>query len=274
MSTDAALLETGWEPTTPADDTLLRRFLFNWAAATETVAAALGGRALRRDDLVAADLGRAAGFYNAAILLRPLEGETVDDVLAALATFYGFAEGGRSGTVAVFSAWPTPDLRPFGWTLMGHPPLHLLAAGRSLPLPPAGLRIEEVEDGAGLRVFEEIVGRGYPAPELLDAPLLDGRLLGDERMRFWIGWENDRPVAAASAFVDQGINDVTLVATIPEARRRGYGEALTWRAALADPALPAMLLSSDPGRPVYERMGFLPLFRCTGWYRERPGGAS
>lgn len=63
---------------------------------------------------------------------------------------------------------------------------------------------------------------------------------------------------------------MVLVATVPEARRRGFGEALTWQAALAEPGLPAMLLSSDPGRPVYERMGFLPLFRSTLWYRDRP----
>lgn len=272
MTADETPLATGWEPTTPVGDTLVRRFLFNWAAAVEAPATALGGRVLRRDEVVAADLGRPAGFFNAAILLRPLTGETGDGVLGALADFYGFADGRRLGAVALFSVWPTPDLRPFGWTLMGHPPLHLLPAGQPMPPPPVGLRIEEVRDEAALRVFEEVTGRGYPLPELLDAPLLDGRLLGNERMRYWVGWEGDRPVAAASAFVDQGVNDVTLVATVPEARRRGYGEALTWRAALADPVLPAMLLSSDPGRPVYERMGFMPLLRCAGWYRERPGG--
>jgi hypothetical protein len=35
--------------------------------------------------------------------------------------------------------------------------------------------------------------------------------------------------------------------------------------------LPAMLLSSDDGRSIYERMGFLPLQRLTLWYRPRPG---
>jgi len=65
--------------------------------------------------------------------------------------------------------------------------------------------------------------------------------------------------------------DANHVATVPDARRRGYGEALSWRAALADPSLPAMLLSSDIARPVYERVGFLPLLRITLSYRRRPG---
>jgi predicted GNAT family acetyltransferase len=85
----------------------------------------------------------------------------------------------------------------------------------------------------------------------------------------WVGWEGDQPVSAAATFIEAGINDVTLVGTVPEARRRGFGAALTWRATLAEPGLPAMLLSSDDGRPVYERMGFLPLLRFTLWYRPR-----
>jgi hypothetical protein len=31
-----------------------------------------------------------------------------------------------------------------------------------------------------------------------------------------------------------------------------------------------MLLASDPGRPVYERMGYLPLLRFTVWQLPRP----
>jgi hypothetical protein len=42
---------------------------------------------------------------------------------------------------------------------------------------------------------------------------------------------------------------------------------VTWAATVAAPALPAVLLASDPGRPVYERMGYLPLLRATMWTR-------
>jgi hypothetical protein len=79
------------------------------------------------------------------------------------------------------------------------------------------------------------------------------------------------PVAAAATFTAAEINDVTIVATIPEARRRGYGAAVTWRATLAEPALPALLLATAEGRPVYARMGYLALFRFAVWSRERPG---
>jgi hypothetical protein len=54
--------------------------------------------------------------------------------------------------------------------------------------------------------------------------------------------------------------------------RRGYGEALTWRAARTQAGLPAILLASDDGRPVYQRMGFLPLLRFTVWLHPRTRG--
>ncbi|MDP9367180.1 MAG: GNAT family N-acetyltransferase [Chloroflexota bacterium] len=272
MSNAAPPLETGHEPTTPIGDTLLRRFLCNWTEAIDALATSMGGRTLRRDDLHATDVGRPAGYANAATLLRPLTSASVDEVLAELAGFYGFG-GDAGGEVVLFSPWPTPDLRSHGWSLMGHPPLHLLAPGRSLPPPPPGLRIDEVRDAAALRAWEAAAGAGFPFPEwdsLGPGSLIGEGVLGDPRWRLWTGWLEDRPVSIAAAFVEHGISNVVLVATVPEARRRGYGEAVTWRAALAEPGLPAMLLSSDPGRPVYERMGFLPLFRFTLWYRDRP----
>jgi hypothetical protein len=45
--------------------------------------------------------------------------------------------------------------------------------------------------------------------------------------------------------------------------------------ALADEReLPAILLASDDGRPLYERMGFLPLLRFTLWLRRRTAPAT
>jgi ribosomal protein S18 acetylase RimI-like enzyme len=79
-----------------------------------------------------------------------------------------------------------------------------------------------------------------------------------------------RPVSVAASWVTGDLVDVVWVATLPQARRRGYGEALTWRAALTQAGLPAILLASDDGRPVYQRMGFLPLLRFTVWLH--PGG--
>jgi hypothetical protein len=57
------------------------------------------------------------------------------------------------------------------------------------------------------------------------------------------------------------VNHVEFVATLPDARGKGYGAAVTWAATLHAPDLPSLLIASDMGRPAYERMGYLALTR-------------
>lgn len=270
-------LRAGWEPDTPVTDSLLRRFLVNWTLGIEAQGLPLGGRALHRDDLAAVDVGRPAVGANVATLLAPLFPEGVGEILAALDDFYGFEGGTLTGTVYLFSPWPTPDLRHHGWVLLDYLPLMLRPLGGSAPPSPPGLRIEEVRNEAHLRAFEVAIVRGFGLQEveaLGPGAAFNASILTDDRQKLWVGWEWDRPVVAAATFVEAGINNVTLVATVPEARRRGYGAALTWMATLADPSLPSLLLATEEGRPVYERMGYTSLFRFALWSRDRSGRLS
>ncbi len=95
-------------------------------------------------------------------------------------------------------------------------------------------------------------------------------VLDDARMRMWVGYHGQTPVSTSAAFVSDGITNIINVATVPEARRKGFASAVTWPATLADPSLPTMLIASDQGRHVYERMGYMTLFRFTLWSRISP----
>ncbi len=80
------------------------------------------------------------------------------------------------------------------------------------------MRIEEVRTAEDLRQFKETIIRGFPF-EGLD-PLQAEAILGvgalqDQRLRCWIGYTGVRPVSASCVFVACGINNVTLVATLP-----------------------------------------------------------
>lgn len=265
-------LETGWLPTTPVSDSYLRRFLWNWADACAATASAFDGYVVDTDAFRLADAGRPGSFSNCATLTQPLTAESVESTMEQVTAFFGFDDSARSGEVLLASAWPTGDLRPYGWSLMGHPPLHLLPQGAPAREAPPQLRIAPVDSPALLHLWEQTVSRGYPLEGLENAPagaLAPPLLLSDPHYGAWVGFVGDRPVAAASAWVAHGVVNVSLVATLPDERRKGYGEALTWVASRLAPSLPAMLLSSDDGRPVYERMGYLPLQRMTLWYRGR-----
>ena len=86
-------LETGWEPTTPVADTMLRRFVFNHSDSIDAMVQAAGGRKLRTDDFAAADLGRPAALYNSATLLRPLPLGNEGAVLDSVEEFYRRGSG-------------------------------------------------------------------------------------------------------------------------------------------------------------------------------------
>jgi GNAT superfamily N-acetyltransferase len=273
-SLDLHPLETGWLPTTLAGDTYLRRFLLNWAGMSTATAQMLGGASRDLPAVVMADSGRPVVFFNSATLMQPLSAETAAATLDVIAGFFAFGDSSRHGDALLVSAWPTGDLRPSGWSLMGHPPLHLLPTGATPRSAPPDVNIEKVHDLEALQAWERVAIEGYPLEALAGAPpgsVTHESWIDEPRLRLWVGWVGKRPVSASAAWTEHGINDVTLVATVPDARGRGYGEALTWQAARADPLLPAMLISSDVGRPIYERMGFLPLQRITLWYRPFSG---
>jgi GNAT superfamily N-acetyltransferase len=109
-----------------------------------------------------------------------------------------------------------------------------------------------------LRDFERVFIEAYPVPELqphhpgalFTAPVLGGKY------HLWLGYVAGRAVTCAISYVSDGIIGVYFVATLPQARGRGYGAAITARAAITAPHLPAVLQASDLGRPVYERLGF------------------
>jgi ribosomal protein S18 acetylase RimI-like enzyme len=154
----------------------------------------------------------------------------------------------------------------------GPPSAHAAPPGGAAPAIPPELEIRRVTEGRGLAAFEATLVEGYPLEEL--RPPRPGRLYRRDgaalgRLRCWVGRVAGRPVSVSAAWVADGLVDVVWVATLPAARGRGYGEALTWRTALTEPGLPAVLLASDDGRPVYQRMGFLPLLRFTVWLYPR-----
>ena len=130
---------------------------------------------------------------------------------------------------------------------------------------PAGLRIEPVIDAAGLAAFAEPVGSafGFPADGLASivAAFADYAASGaEDELHHWVGYERDRPVAAASILVRDGIAGLYNVSTVADARRRGYGAALSvaaLRGAAAAGAEHAILHASPGGLPIYQRLGFV-----------------
>ena len=131
-----------------------------------------------------------------------------------------------------------------------------------------GLDIRRVTDAAGIDVHRRIVTMGFgsdPAvalgtacPDLLDRP---GCVV-------YVGYADGDPVVSGLGWRTGRTIGVYSIATVPSARRRGYGAAMTARAVedgVVEGCDVAALQASEMGRPNYERLGFRTVVRYVAY---------
>lgn len=261
-------LPDAWDTGLPADDNLLKGYVWGYAELMAKTAAALGWPAVQTERFVAVDAGTDFPFQNCAVPLRPFGADEADDLLAEIRSFYAGRDGGA------FLAWcgfPTPDLADRGWQLMGHPPLMFRPPGGDAPPIPEGLEVVEVRSADEAEEFATTIVDAYPVPPLVGVPFggFGPEIVDVPGWRMWVGRVDGRPVATSAGHLHAGINDVEWISTHADVRGRGIGAAMTWLPTLMDPMQPAMLIASDLGQPIYERMGYLRLTRFTLWFRGR-----
>lgn len=253
-------LPDGWGDDDPADDTLVRAGVASLADRIAHMARANGRPLVDDGRWVAASLADTGMFSTAGILTRlPDDWSWLAPAMAALAP--------PGVSRLLLSAFPTPDLRRDGLHLVGHPPFMVRPAGGVAPAPVPGLEVRPVTDAATLEMFERTLIEGYPVPDM-DAgnvPTLFPPGYLDGTSHAFLGLVDGVPVGTSASHVAAGVNHVEFIATLPEARGRGIGAALTWAATVARPDLPAVLISSDDGRGVYASLGYLPVTRWTLW---------
>jgi len=165
--------------------------------------------------------------------------------------------------------------------------------------PAVRRRLGQTFDSVGLRLASEMPGmivdrilpprRKLPPIEIL--PVDDARTLGHFRtigsacfhvpldwfaevfnaarpsFPCWIGYSNGLPVATAASVTGNGVTGIYNVATLPDHRERGYGEAITRfaiEAGLAKhPGSRVILQATGQGLSLYERLGFRAVTRIS-----------
>ncbi len=122
------------------------------------------------------------------------------------------------------------------------------------------LTIEAVEGASLLQEFCRIGADCFHVPPNWFGEIYDGaeRLQGP--MRGWVGYAKGQAVATAATVISDDVIGIYNLATAPEFRKRGFGEAMS-RHAIAETlamtgAKPIVLQSTLQGRRLYERLGF------------------
>jgi ribosomal protein S18 acetylase RimI-like enzyme len=138
------------------------------------------------------------------------------------------------------------------------------------PAPP-GVEIVTVDDLRGLDQWEALQHRALELDDTRTRAWRDAHdraLSADIPLRDWIALLDGEPVAAAALFVAADVAGIYNVATVPEARGRGIGGAVT-SAAIAEGVArglrTAVLGSSEMGFPVYRRLGFREVSRIRSY---------
>lgn len=193
-------------------------------------------------------IGRARGFFGALTLPWCLvAGPEVAAAMAGVVAASGLLPGGTSPLMIRESATIAPpqpgfDIRPVGTKQEADVFARTMEAG-----------------------FEAARGlfRVLAAPGAWDAP----------EVTHYIGYDAGQPVATATLVAAAGLAGVYNVAVAPAHRRRGFGDALTRRAAgdgLARGCTASVLQPTRMGLPLYRRLGYRWAGEYCVWYAPPP----
>ncbi|HLJ04818.1 MAG TPA: GNAT family N-acetyltransferase, partial [Acetobacteraceae bacterium] len=111
-----------------------------------------------------------------------------------------------------------------------------------------------------LMAFADLNSRAYAMPLEAGRDGLAGSVLWKSGMFSYLGLEDGVPVAAAATVATGNCLFLALVATAPEAQRKGYGEATVRKALFeggrATGLTRTVLHATLAGTPVYQRIGY------------------
>jgi GNAT superfamily N-acetyltransferase len=137
----------------------------------------------------------------------------------------------------------------------------LRSLNSTLSIPP-GLAIQQVNDTDTLSQWNRAFATGMGIPDVGADAFLDlWRSLGLDTpaLRYYTGRLNGEPVATSQLFLAAGVAGIYAVATVPEARRKGIGAAMTLAPLLEARGMGyriGILQASPMGASVYRRLGF------------------
>ena len=144
-------------------------------------------------------------------------------------------------------------------------------AGDILPMEAPGhpaLRFVRISDDSTIQTFAELNCISYGVPIETSLSLVKEHTFWHEHAHGFVAYEGDQPVSTATAIINQGCIFLFLVATAPHARRKGYGEAVTRHALQtaheASGIRRTVLHATEPGYPVYLRLGYHPTVKFMG----------
>ena len=143
---------------------------------------------------------------------------------------------------------------------------------------PSGLSVRQVDDPESNRLWYKLWSEGYPMPESAAVFWADAYeqvgFNSDSPFRNYIGYLEGEPVATSQLFLGAGVAGLYGVTTLPKARNRGLGTAMSLHPLRVAHSLGfriAVLDATQRGIGLYRRMGFTEVYTPIIYTYESPG---
>ena len=233
----------------------------DWSYGLSNVAffgSSLSGEVVERSGLQLASCGFPVREFNFAWLRPPFS--DVPGALRLAREYFGARQLPFRFMLRSQFEWACREaLQDAGAREVARIPGMLLDPIRDGAAPHPELAVREVQGEDDLDLFRETAFAGFGLPARGARVFLTERLLEMPNLRLYLGTAGGRPVCTSALCATGPVAGIYWVATLADARGRGFGEVITWSAVRGGIALGcrfASLQASALGRPVYERMGF------------------
>ena len=188
----------------------------------------------------------------------------------------------RTKGINTFTWWLEPHLKPSDWK----PVLSRQGFGYSNDTPGMaidlhemdetlqavdGLEIRVAKDPEAMRTWAKVFTKGYSLPPAWESIAFEVWMqLGlDLPVRNYVGYLNGKPVSTCTIFYGGGAAGIYCVSTLPEARGKGIGGAITLKPLQEAREMGyrvGVLQSSEMGFNVYKKLGFRHLCQIENFY--------
>jgi ribosomal protein S18 acetylase RimI-like enzyme len=225
-----------------------------------------GGGEERDDGAVRWTIGGSPVSYHNAVVAAALGDEDADGVIQE--SVEQLRAHGVPGTWHVGPSMRPSDIADrllgHGFRLDGEEIGMALDPTATVTVPtPERVTIDRVLDRPDLDAYRSVLARGFgegPAEATWVKEVFEA--IGhaeDSPWRHFVALQGDEPVGTSTLFLHQDVGGIYFVCTVPDARRRGVGAAVTLAAVREAEALGCNLVvlgSSPMGYGVYRRLGF------------------
>ena len=214
-----------------------------------------------------ASLGSSFQMFNAAFFNSPVADETDFLRRVALASVQMSARG-LPWAFWLCEDWLPSALRRRAVKILDRQGLYLASEMPGMVAevlrPPTrelpALEVQAVSDEVSRRAFCQIGAVCFHVPLMWFEEIFDEQTPLRKDCLCWVGYSDGQPVTTAATVTDSGVIGVYNIATLPEFRERGFGEAIMRHAVSAAKSSSGLdrtvLQSTRQGLRLYERIGY------------------